>query len=69
MAIYHPSQKLPKLEKPDMWDTVGEVRTKSQAMYSCGPPHMDELKLDNQLEHIYSSSVPIQDVPWRTCQE
>ena len=26
-ATNHPSQKLSKLEEPDMWDTTGEVRT------------------------------------------
>ena len=28
-----------------------------------------EQRLDNQLEPIYNSSVPIQDVAWRTCRE
>ena len=27
---------------------------------------MDEQRLDNQLEHTYNSSVPIQDVPLKT---
>ena len=26
---YHPSQKLSKLDEPDMWDTAGEVKTNS----------------------------------------
>ena len=30
---------------------------------------MDKQKLDNQLEPIYSSSVPIRDVVWKTCRE
>ena len=30
---------------------------------------MDELRLDDQLEPIYSSTVPIQDVIWKICQE
>ena len=30
-------------------------------MYSGGPFHMDEQRLDYQLEPIYNSSVPIQD--------
>ena len=30
---------------------------------------MDELKQDNQLEPIYNSSVPIQDVALKTSQE
>ena len=32
------------------------------------PPHMAEQKLDNQLEHTYSSYVRIQDVGLKTCQ-
>ena len=38
-------------------------------MYFCGPPHMDEESLGNQLEPTYSSSVPIQDVAWKNCHE
>ena len=34
-------------------------------MYSCGPRHMDEHRLDGQQESIYSSSVLIQDVAWK----
>ena len=30
---------------------------------------MDEQSLDDYLEPIYSSSVPIRDVAWRTCWE
>ena len=33
-------------------------------MYSCGPLHMDEKRLVDQLEIIYSNSEPIQDVAW-----
>ena len=51
------------------WDTTGEVRTNSKVIYSGGPPHTDEHSLDNQLELIKSSSVPIQDVAWKTCRE
>ena len=28
-GTYHPSRKLSKFDKPDMWDTVGEVRKNS----------------------------------------
>ena len=28
-ATYHPSQKLSKLDEPDMWDSIGELRTSS----------------------------------------
>ena len=38
-------------------------------MYSCEAPYMDEQRLDDQLELIYNSSVPIRDVAWKTCQE
>ena len=38
-------------------------------MYSCGTPHMDEQRLDDQLEPVYSSSVLMQDVSWKTCRE
>ena len=30
---------------------------------------MDEQRLEDQLELINNSSVPIQDVPWKTCRE
>ena len=30
---------------------------------------MDEQRQDNQLEHIYDSSVPIQDIALKTSQE
>ena len=38
-------------------------------MYSDRPLHMDEQKLDDQLEPIYSSFMQIQDVAWKTCWE
>ena len=38
-------------------------------MYSCGPLHMDEQRLNDQLELIYGNSVLIQDVAWKTCWE
>ena len=38
-------------------------------MYSYGLPHMDEKRLNDQLEPIYSSSVPIQNVAWKTWRE
>ena len=49
-ATYHPSRKLSMLDKPDMQDTAGEVGTSSYVMYSSGPIHMDEQRLDDQLE-------------------
>ena len=38
-------------------------------MYFYRPLHTDEQKLDDLLEPINSSSVPIQDVVWKTSQE
>ena len=38
-------------------------------MYSCGPLHMDEQGLCNQLEPTNNSSVLIQDVAWKTWWE
>ena len=37
-------------------------------MYSYGPPHMADQKLEDQLEHTYSSFVRIRDVALKTCQ-
>ena len=34
-ATYQLSRMLSKLDKPDMWDTAGEVRTISKAISSC----------------------------------
>ena len=45
-----------------MRDIAGGVVTNSKAMYICGPLHMDEQRQDDQLEPVYNSSVPIQDV-------
>ena len=61
-ATNYPSRKLSKLDEPDMRDTVEEVRMDTWAIYSRGPLHMDEQKQDDQLEPIYNSSVPIQDI-------
>ena len=43
-------------------------------MYTCRPLPMDkqrqdDQRLDDQLEPIYNSSVPIKDVDWKTSQE
>ena len=45
-----------------MRDTAGEVATNSLVTYYCGPVNKDEQRQDDQLEPIYNSSVPIQDV-------
>ena len=68
-ATYDPSRKPSKLDEPDMLKTAGEVRTNSKALYSSGPLHMDEQRLEDQLEPIHISSMPIQDVAWKTSQE
>ena len=44
-----------------MRDTAGKVRD-----VLCGSLHMDPQRKDDQLEPIYNSSVPIQDVAWKT---
>ena len=62
MDTYYSSRKLSKADEPDMQGTAGEVRMHSKAIYSCGPQHMDKQWLDDLLEPIYNSSVPIQDV-------
>ena len=60
-ATYHPSRKLSKLDELDMQDTA-EVGTSSLVMYTSGPLHMNVQRSDDQLEHTYSSSVPIRHV-------
>ena len=37
-------------------------------MYSYRPPHMDDQKQDDQLEHTYNSSVRIRDAALKICQ-
>ena len=49
--------------------TAGEARTSSLAMYSCGPPHMDVQKQDDQHELTYSNYVRTQDVTLKTCRK
>ena len=61
-----PSEKVSKLDEPDMRDTAGEVGTNSWVTYICGPLHMDEQRQDDQLEPTYNSSVLIQDVALKT---
>ena len=67
-ATYHPSRKLSKLDKPYMRDTAG-VGTSSKVMFSCGPLHIAEQRLGDQLEPTYSSSVRIRDIALRTCRK
>ena len=38
-------------------------------MYYCGPLLPDEQWLGDQIEPIFNSFVPIQDVAWKTCRE
>ena len=63
-ATYHPSRKLSKFNEPDMRDTAGEVGTGS-----CEPLHLDEQRLEDQLEPTYISSVPIRGVALKTCRK
>ena len=46
---------------PDHWLTLYPL------MYSCGPLHMDDQRKGDELEHTYSSSVPIREVTLKTC--
>ena len=39
---YHPSQKPSKLDEQDMWNTAGEVRADSKAIYSYGHPNTEK---------------------------
>ena len=52
-----------------MQDTAGDVRTNSYAMYCCEPFYMDEQKRDDQLEPLYNSFVPIEDIALETSRE
>ena len=52
-----------------MQDSAEKIRTNSLATYYRRPLHMDVQKLDDLQEPIYNSSVPIQDVAWKTCNE
>ena len=63
-----PSQKLSKLDEPDMQDTAGEAGMSSKVMYSYGLPHMAGQKQDDQHKHTFSSYVRIWDVALKTCQ-
>ena len=48
-----------ELDESDMQDTVSEVRMNSLVMYSCGPLHMDEQRLDDHADTSCSL-----DDPW-----
>ena len=65
----HPITKTIQVRRTRQRDTAGEARTKSSVMYFYGPPHMAKHKLDDQLEHTYSSYVRIRDVALKTCQK
>ena len=52
-----------------MCNTAEEVRMDSKVMNSCGPLHIDEQRLNNQLETEYSSFMLVQDVAWKTFRE
>ena len=52
-----------------MRDTTWEVRTNSYAIYFYGRLHMDEQRLDDQLEPMYNSCVLTQDEAWKTFRE
>ena len=62
-ATYHPSRKLSKLDEPGMRETAGEVGTNISDIF------LLTLYIDDQLEPIYNSSVPIQDVTLKNYRE
>ena len=45
-----------------LFDFPSVCTHRSPQEYSCVPLHMDEQRQDDQLEPIYNSSVPIQDI-------
>ena len=49
-----------------MQDTAGEVGSNSLVTYSGRSLLVDEQRQENQLELVYNSSVPIQDVGLKT---
>ena len=59
-AVCSPTSYLwnhPRSDEQDMRDTAGEVKTNLLVIFSCVPYHTDEQVLDDQIEHIYNSSV------------
>ena len=68
-AVRPPTTHHENLDEPDMRDTAGKIRANQKAIYSRGPLHVDEQRQDNQLEPIYNSSVPIQDIALKTSRE
>ena len=52
-----------------MQGIAGQVRTNSQAIYSCGPLLNDEQRQNDKQEPIYNISLPIQDVALKTYRE
>ena len=52
-----------------MRDTAEEVGTISLVMDSSESLHMDEQSQDDQLEPIYSSSMPVHNVALKTCRK
>ena len=68
-ATYYPSRKSSKLDEPNMQFSAEDVRTNWWAMYFWGSLYMKKQRLDDQLEPIYCSSVPIWNVDWKTSRE
>ena len=66
-ATYHPSLKSSRL------DYAGHYwrgsKDELELMYSCGPLHMDEQGLGDQLKPINNSSILLQGVAGKTCRE
>ena len=76
----HPTKQQLYDHQPPIMKTIQIRRTRHEgncwrskdeliSMYSGRPLYMDEQTLDDQLKPIYNSSVPIQDVAWKTSRE
>ena len=64
----HPTKQQLYGQLPPITKTIQVRRTRHEE-HCCGPLHMDEQRQDNQLEPIYYSSVPIQDIALKTSRE
>ena len=59
-----PIAKITKLDEPDMRNTVGDVGTCSNVTFSRGLLHIDEQRLDDQLESTCADTrCSLEDIP------
>ena len=69
MATYHPSRTLSKLDEPDMQDLLEKQGRTHKWCTPVDPFSRTSKRLDDQLEPVYSSSVPIQDAFSKTSRK